>query len=211
VADPGAPASTEAAPKETVEKLTADNARLRARIAELQAELHEATRRLAGTETHNQILQSLFVTTYRLHATLDPKEFSTTLREILVNIVGAEQFGLWLVSEESGAGDPILDEALEAGADKLSPEERGLARSASGSGEAWYAGDAPPPEGVRAQVILPLRGDLPAKAVLVVRRFLVQKKRLNEADKQILEVIADQAGIALNAARLLAASRKGKP
>lgn len=185
-----------------VQELTAENSRLRARNAELNAEQREHSKRLQELEAYNQLLQNLFVTTYRLHATLEPAELLDTLREILENLVGAEEFGLWDVGPDGDPGELLLESGLDEDTRDLSPAERALARG-DARDDAWFKESVVvPPPGVSAIAVVPLKARSSAAGVLVIRKLLDHKPQLGKVDRQLLGVLAEQAGIALVASRL---------
>ena len=71
-----------------------------ARLAAAESERQELVSRLAEGEHQVGRLMTLYVATYQLHATLDPVEVQSTIAEIALNLIGAEQFVLLLLDEE---------------------------------------------------------------------------------------------------------------
>lgn len=174
-----------------------DAARLRARVAELQAEQRELCQRLKEVESHNQLLQTLFVTTYQLHAAADTVEVLATLEEILTNLVGADQFGVWTAGADGAPGQLVLEHGLRGAARELTRAERRLAQ-ASIALDAWFDdGRADPRSGVDAIAIVPLRARTRVVGLLVIRKFLDHKPALGKNDRQVLGLVAEQAGIAI--------------
>ncbi len=189
--------------------LVTENAKLRASLGDLRREHRELLQRLADVEEHRQALESLFVTTYRLHATLDPAEVLATLAEILVNLVGAERYGLWGTAGDGEPAELLLGSDGADGAGTLTSEERALARASLAAG-AWFREPSmEPPGGVDAIALVPLKVGADAVGVLVIRKFLDHKAALSKTDRRLLGLLADQAGTALLSARLHAA--RGRP
>ena len=186
----------------SAEELLKENAKLRSRLEDLVVQHREALHRLAEADKQNQALQTLFVTAYQLHATLDPVEVVKTLDEILVNLLGAERFCLW---GTNGDGEPtellLVSEGAE-GTQALSTGERRLARATFVYG-AWYQDPTQSPlPGVEAVAVVPLKVTSSPVGVLVIRAFLDHKPTLNKVDRNVLGLLADQAGAAICSARL---------
>jgi len=72
-----------------------------ARLAVAESERLELTGRLAEVEHQVGRLMTLYVATYQLHATLDPAEVQSTIAEIVLNLIGAEQFVLLLIDDDA--------------------------------------------------------------------------------------------------------------
>lgn len=175
-------------------KLAEENARLQRRVLELQAEQRELAARLSEVESHAQLLQSLFVTSYRLHAAADIPELLATLDEILTNVVGAKQFGLWSTSASGEPGELKLQHGFAASVRDLTPTERTIARVAVAGG-AWFNDDAAQPDEPIA--VVPLRARTTIVGVLVIRKFLDHKRALGKIDRQVLGLLAEQVGTSL--------------
>src|SRR5208282_1542116 len=85
-----------------------ENEALRERLGEVEKENHQFADRYVRMEQHNSLLQNLFVSSYGLHVTLDPNKVVDTVREIIINLVGGERFGIWMVDEEGAKGVSLL-------------------------------------------------------------------------------------------------------
>ena len=67
-----------------------------------------------------------------------------TIKEIIVNLVGTERFGIWMFDDGTAGHMTLLaHEGLE-GATELDAAELAVAERVLGSGEAWYARRARP-------------------------------------------------------------------
>ncbi len=179
-----------------MKELLAENSRMRKKLGEIEAENQHFAQRYIEIETHNEMLQNLYVTSHRLHATLEPNDVLTTIREILINLVGGETFGIWLLDSESGKMSLLSQEGLSENSELL-PEE--LSRSATVmKSDAWYD-DRP---GARTLAMVPLRVDDRAVGIIVIRSIFGHKAGLTHLDRQILGLLSGQAATALTSARL---------
>jgi len=181
-----------------MEDLLAENKKLRKELGQVEAENRTFAERYVQIESHNEVLQNLYVSSHRLHATLDPNEVLDTIKEIVINLVGGEKFGIWMLDDaESLAMSLLAHEGLEEGAG-LEPKEIALAKKVLGS-DAWYG--AP---GEMPLAVVPLRVDDRSVGLIVIRGIFGHKKVLGHLDQQILGLLSGQAATALTSARLYA-------
>jgi hypothetical protein len=76
------------------------------RILHLESELHE-------TQEQSSRVMNLYVATYQLHATLDPKRVETTVGEIAVNLLGAKAYALLLRRPQQAIFDVIVSQQVD--------------------------------------------------------------------------------------------------
>src|SRR4029079_15013316 len=101
--------SPESAVSEELRELRARVPQLEERLAELaeryrkvEEENKEFADRYIEIEEQNNNLANLYVASYQLHSTLDYKEVVRIVQEIVINLIGAEAFHLFMVSEKTG-------------------------------------------------------------------------------------------------------------
>jgi hypothetical protein len=94
--------------------------------------------RLRESEEFNATLTHLLVASYRLHSSLDYVELIRIIKEIMINLVGAKVFGVFLVDKKKNAITMITNEGFDANA----KEQCGrIAKKIIATGELWYAGN----------------------------------------------------------------------
>lgn len=185
--------------------LAADNARLRVSLAELQRDHRKALAHLKYVEERNRSLEGMYVTTYRLHSSLEPADVIMTIDEILLNLVGASSYTVWATNHIGEPSKVLL--VSEGGRGELTGEERSFARSAARLGPWFLKPEASRPMGVDAVVVLPLKLGTDAVGVLFIRSLLQHKPELSTAERDVLGLLEEQAGPALESARLHARQR----
>ena len=178
------------------------------RLAKAENEREELATRLAEVEHQVGRLMTLYVATYQLHATLDPADVQSTIAEIAVNLLGAEQFALLLRDEDESA----LHIRLQEGA-----------IDATWSGGTTYTGgdaliDASlldgmlrfgPAENSPVLVAVPLRVQDVTVGALVITKLFDHKGKLDEEDRDLLDLLGAHAASALFASRVYSrAARK---
>ena len=75
---------------------------LEEQVGRLSQENMELANRLAELEEMNSAMMNMYVSSYNLHASLDPERVVNIISEIVINFVGAEEFAILLRDEETG-------------------------------------------------------------------------------------------------------------
>lgn len=206
---------------EFTEELLRENERLRLRVVQLEgqfqqklasveAENREWTRRYQQIEHENNNLANLYVAVHQLHSTLELREVLQTIVEIVLNFVGGKTFAVLLLDEDTGEIRPVTAEGIEkAKVPSSKVGERTVGRVAL-SGEPSYGVIA----GKRAiseepAICVPLRMKDRVVGVIAVWEMLQQKAGLDEVDYEIFNLLGAHAASALEAARLHAEAPKG--
>jgi nitrate/nitrite-specific signal transduction histidine kinase len=194
-----------------LDRLRAENARLRERVAlidkrfaDVENENQDFARRYLEVEQQNEALANLYVASYQLHSTLDPAEVATAITDIVVGLIGASDFAVLLVDEETRDLVVSGGEGVEA----RFPEgrvglETGLEGRVATTGKAYF-GETGTPDADVAVVPLNLKGEV--VGIIGIYRLLSQKRGgLTPIDHELLNLLAGQAATALVSSRLYAA------
>lgn len=205
-----AQAAIEEASKSVVQQRTASTElpEQSLRLAKAENEREELAKRLVEVEHQVGRLMTLYVATYQLHATLDPADVQSTIAEIAVNLLGAEQFALLLRDEDEGALVVRLQE--------------GAVDSTWSGGTIYAGGDAlidaslldgmlrfGPAENSSVLVAVPLRVQDVTVGALVITKLFDHKGKLDEEDRDLLDLLGAHAASALFASRVYSrAARK---
>lgn len=167
------------------------------RTAALEANMREVEEVLVRTEHQAARLANLYVATYQLHESLEPASVRAAVADIAVNLLGAEEFSIWVRNEtgqllrtpESSTpssdgteqyvgGDSLLDAALDNSSPQFGPVQ----------GSDYVA-------------VVPFVARGEVVGVLSVRRFLSHKQAITPDDYELLDLLAAHAASALLAAR----------
>jgi len=196
-----------------VERLRVDNAQMAkklgffdSRFHEIEAENKDFAMRYIEVEEQNESLANLYVASYQLHSTLDPSEVVQCISEILMNMIGTEEFGLFVVDEETS-------ELVLAGyeGEIVLRNERGRVGFGEGlegivaqTGEAFFTEDA----GELGEVCacIPLKIKERVVGVIAIYRLLAHKRGLSALDHKLLELLAGHAATAIVSSKLYAAA-----
>src|SRR5262249_23531089 len=151
-------------------------------------------------EIQNNNLANLYVASYRLHGSVERKEVISAIREIIINLIGCEEFGIF----EIGGASPDLKLISAMGIDaydhKLLSRDSAVIRGAMEARESFVA-RLPNGEGkieglppVTACIPLVLNEDVIGAIVLF--RLLPQKAGLLDSDHELFNLLGTQAATA---------------
>jgi nitrate/nitrite-specific signal transduction histidine kinase len=179
-----------------VQKLIDENERLGQRLATLErnspADLNALRDRARELEAENEKLANLYVASYRLSGTEGLIPTLEVVREVVVNLVGSEDFALLLRQHDSSEHRVVLANGALA---KRSPNDiltDPRAVEALRLGVMQVAAGVPDPSAATAVVPLTVGGR--QVGMLVVGNLLPQKPQLAPLDLEIFELLAQQVG-----------------
>ena len=194
-----------------VERLRSENSQilerlefLKGRFAEVEAESKDFAQQYVDVEEQNESLANLYVASYQLHSTLNTEEVVQCIKEILMNMVGSEEFGLFLVDEETS--ELVLagyegEIAQRLGGGRV-PLGGGLEGMVAESGEPFITDDSG--DGGEICACIPLKIKERVIGVISMYRLLSHKRGLTPIDHKLLELLAGSAATALVCSRLYA-------
>ena len=157
--------------------------------------------RYTEIEQQNSNLANLYVASYRLHSTLDRKEVVDTIQEIIANLIGSEEAGLFQLDSEK----QTLELVASFG---FSPESCPAVRVGSGPiGRAAQTGEilvAEPKRTAgsttleeRLTACVPLVLDGRVTGAIAIFGLLPQKAGIEDVDRELFDLLATHAATAL--------------
>ena len=178
-----------------IDQLIDENARLSARLVEFdRAEAGEnvaALRERARTlEVENEKLANLYVASCRLSGSEGLIPTLEVVREVVVNLIGCEDFALLLRQHDSDRHAIILANGPTGRRPMVEVLGDPRVAEAVRMGMLQVAGPDQPPEAAVAAV--PLFAGSQAVGVLVIGQLLPQKPRLVPLDLEIFELLGQQ-------------------
>lgn len=180
--------------------MSADVERLAREVETLQREIETLRGEKRRLEQQNASLASLYVAAYRLHGTIDRPEVVAIIQEIVINVVGCEETGLFEVAPDGASLELIASFGLPPGVLERVPLGAGVIGSSVRNGALWLAGDEPRPTGadethLSACVPLVLAGRV--IGAIAVFRLLPHKAALTREDHELFELLGTHAATAL--------------
>ena len=189
------------------ERYESEQQRLRAQLDRTREESRSYSSRYAEIETQNSNLANLYVAGYRLHGTLDRREVIDTLQEIIANLIGSEEAGLYELNAAKQSLELVASFGLAPDARRSVPLASGRIGEAARSGEIFVA-EPGAEEAGGLTACIPLKLDGTVTGAIAIHRLLPQKSGFEEVDRELFELLATHAATALYCtslhARLLA-------
>jgi GAF domain-containing protein len=187
-----------------VQTLTPDPIVLERRVAVLEAENIQLTERALGAEQRLARAAQLYATVSQLHQTSDTDEVVIVVKEIVANLLGCEEMGVYDVWPQGPLCTYVDGIGLDADRFGTLPPTHALIREAIATGAIVVPSDpmTDPIHGRPVSAIVPLHDQGAVCGIVVLFQLLRQKPKLEAADKDLLEAVAAHAGRALIHARL---------
>jgi len=195
---------------ERVRALERERDDLLARFRQVDAANRDVGTRYEDIEAQNSHLANLYVASYQLHATLKFSEVLDTVREILINLIGAEGFAIFWVDDRTRHLKRELSQGMGPGMpEKIRPGKGPLLDAVEG--RSYYADPIPDPKRVDATrpiACIPLKVEARVIGVVAIYRLLQQKTRFAPLDFELFTLLAGHAATALFSSKLYQRSEK---
>lgn len=184
-------------------------AELEQRLSKVEEENRDFASLCVQVQEQNEAITNLYVASQRLHATLDPDEVVKIISEILIELVGAEEFGVFLLEEAKEHLRLMVGEGLSERLPSESlPVDGGVIGEVATTGEPFFFEPKSPAEREArlplAAMPLSLKGS--TVGVVVIYKLLSHKTGFSRVDHQLLQLLAADAVTALVSARLHSAT-----
>jgi len=183
---------------------------LTARYKKVEEENKEFADRYIEIEEQNNNLANLYVASYQLHSTLDYKEVVRIVQEIVINLIGADAFHVYMLSEKTGALELESSEGQDALKASI-PVGEGRIGKAAATGESYFADQVSHPEPTPFDepiAVIPLKIKESVIGVISINKLLVQKTTFSTMDYELFTLLAGHAATAVFSARLYSASAR---
>jgi K+-sensing histidine kinase KdpD len=171
---------------------------------ELTQLVARAGQELAELQQQANNLANLYVASYSLHSTLDRRELVASIKEIVANLIGSEEMALFRVDAGRRRLELLDSVGLEPARYQEVPLDRGLVAQAIRSGQPLVVGAGDPRAAGEETLtaVIPLRVVDDVVGAIAIFRLLPQKPVLQDLDRELFDLLASQAGMALHCAEL---------
>jgi putative methionine-R-sulfoxide reductase with GAF domain len=187
--------------REELRRFQDEQTRLEDALGAIERENRDYSTRYVEVEAQNYNLMNLYVATLRLHGTLERAEVLAVITDIIVNLIGSEEIGVFVVD-----GDTLnLVNSIGIDARRWArvPLGSGIIGRAVQSGQAYVAGAASPgPRNAGEEclnAVIPLRRVNDVTGAIAVFRLLPHKPALEAFDHELLALLGGQVAMALHA------------
>jgi len=179
------------------ERHESEQARLAAQLESARSESRGFEQRYAEIEAQSSNLANLYVASYSLHGTLDRQEVVATIQEIVANLIGSEEAGLFELAPGGEALELVASFGLEAPGLRRVPLGAGRIGEAARTGEIFVVGPEQVPAEDGLTACIPLKLDGRVTGAIAIFRLLPQKAGFEALDRELFELLATHAATAL--------------
>jgi len=196
--------------EEEVRALRAEKAELHNQFLVVEEENREFADRYLQVERQNSNLANLYVASYRLHSTLEYGEVIAIIKEIVVNMIGSETFGIYALDEGGRRLVLIGQEGMDGRAAESVPLEEGELGRCACSGELFVTPEEAKlhEQGEQPVTCIPLKVGDRVLGVIGIYQLLRQKEAFRSVDFDLFELLGGHAATAIYVAKLNAASER---
>jgi transcriptional regulator with GAF, ATPase, and Fis domain len=164
-------------------------------------------------ESENNMLANLYVASYQLHSTLDFNEVLRIVIEIIINLVGAEKFALFLMEDKTNELIPVASESLSLGELPRVKLGEGRIGKVAREGESYFlkdTADTPSSEIDLANpmVCIPLKIKEHVIGVISIYSLFMQKNSFSNIDYELFNLLAGHAATAIFSSKLYTQSER---
>ncbi len=198
--------------EERVRTLEDENRGLIDSYRQVEEENKDFATRYIEVETENNNLANLYVASYQLHSTLDFNESLKIILEIVMNLIGAEEFSIMMLDEKTNELAIVAQEGMKPQARESVKIGDGIIGNAIKSGESYYRnGDPTDLQGVdytHPLVCIPLKIKEHVIGAIVIYKLLIQKHGFTGVDFELFSMLAGHAATALFSSKLYSQSER---
>jgi len=193
-----------------IEELEAEKNEILDRIDRVEAENNDFAQRYVDVETQNNMLANLYIASFQLHSTLDHREVLQIITEIVINLIGAEEFAVLVLDEKARKLQAVATEGLELAEVPIVRVGEGIIGETARNGESYFIDHM---EGyvrdlTNPQVCIPLKIKDHVIGVLAIYKLLVQKDQFSDLDYELFSLLAGHAATAIFSSKLYSESER---
>lgn len=180
------------------------------RISQVEKENQDFAARYLEIEDENNNLANLYIASYQLHSTLDFKEVLQIITEIIINLIGAEEFAILLLDEKSDDLQAVATEGVDRQEIPHVRLGKGVVGEVAKSGENYFVSDVEnyQRDFAHPMVCIPLKIKEHVIGVLAIYKLLMQKTEFAPVDYELFTLLAGHAATAIFSSRLYSDSER---
>jgi nitrate/nitrite-specific signal transduction histidine kinase len=183
------------------------------RFRQAEQENKDFASKYVEVETENNMLANLYVASYQLHSTLDFNEVLRIVMEIIINLVGAEKFAIFLMDDKTNELVPVAAEGLQLGDMPKVCIGEGTIGGTAKDGESYLLKNISTDSATNIDPLQPI-SCIPMKikehtiGVISIYSLFVQKNTFSNIDYELFSLLAGHAATAIFSSRLYTQSER---
>ncbi len=198
--------------EEQIRMLNQEINSLTERYKKVEEENKDFAAKYVEVESENNNLANLYVASYQLHSTLDINEVLRIVMEIIINLIGAERFAIYLMDEKTNELLPVSVEGLNAQEMPKIKLGEGIIGRVAKDGESYFASNTDLASGKmdisKPFVCIPLKIKEHVIGVIAIFSLFVQKKAFTNIDYELFNLLAGHAATAIFSSKLYTQSER---
>lgn len=195
--------------EDDVRGLRQENQELREQFTAVEEENRQFAERYVEVERQNSDLINMYVASYRLHSTLAYDEVLTIVKEIVINMIGAENFGIYMADERDGELFLIAHEGMEGRDGERHRIGEGVIGHAAATGDIFVASaEALGAGGSDPVACIPLKVGDRMLGLVAINELLIQKDGFRQLDLELFELLGKHAATAIYGATMFTKSER---
>jgi GAF domain-containing protein len=175
--------------------------RLQRQLLDIEAESKRFSERYFEVEQQSANLANLYVASYRLHGTLNREEVLAVIQEIIINLIGSEELGIFELDANDGELTLVSQFGLDASRFERIPVGLGVIGNAAITGETYITGNMNGhrrlPQESNLSACIPLKIDSRVTGAIALFRLLQHKNGFDSVDHELFDLLATHAATAL--------------
>jgi len=190
--------------------LEQEKAQILDQIKRVEEENADFANRYVDIENENNMLANLYIASYQLHSTLDFNEVLQIITEIVINLIGAEEFAIMLLDEKVNKLQAVATEGLRKEDIPKIELGEGIIGQMAKTGENYFIDDMEhyQKDLTNPLVCIPLKIKEHVIGVIVIYCLLEQKSRFAEVDYELFTLLAGHAATAIFSSKLYSESER---
>ncbi|MEK7871077.1 MAG: GAF domain-containing protein, partial [Nitrospirota bacterium] len=198
--------------KDTISHLEEEKTALINRYKAVENENKDFAARYLEVEDENNNLANLYVASYQLHSTLDFTEVLTIVVEIIINLIGTDEFGVMLLDETTNELSFVASEGIVNIKNKRIKIGDGIIGNVAKTGENYFEQDLEnyvATSDMHPIVCIPLKIKDYIIGVIAIFSLMEQKnKKLTKIDYELLSMLAGHSATAIFGSKLYSQSER---
>jgi nitrate/nitrite-specific signal transduction histidine kinase len=191
-----------------IESLETEKQTVLDRLEQLEQENRYFAQRQLEVEEENNNLANLYVASFQLHSTLNLSEVLKIILEIVINLIGAERFAVYVIDERTRMLEAVAAEGGEMVSFPRFPLGEGVVGRVVATGRI-HCGEAVPSDDLASPMVcIPLRVQERPVGAISIHRLLTHKDAFTPLDHELFALLAGHAATAIFAARLFSQSER---
>jgi len=199
--------------EERIKLLDKEISSLTERYKRAEEENKDFASKYLEVEKENNNLANLYVASYQLHSTLDINEVLRIVIEIIINLIGAEKFSIFLIDDKTNELVSVASEGLLPGEIPRVQIGEGTIGRVAKDGESYFLKTdeqkiQKEPDLTNPIVCIPLKIKEHVIGVISIYTLFTQKASFTSMDYELFHLLAGHAATAIFSSRLYTQSER---